>query len=67
MKYYNVVKTQEYKFFVFGNNKVTLKDDYSYSYETPVKTTGLFNHFTKQACFDIYSVINSFKMPENIK
>lgn len=64
--FFKMVKTQEYKFFVFGNQKVTLKDDYSYSYETPVKTNGLFNYFTKQACFDIYSVLNSFKMPENI-
>ena len=66
-KFFKMVKTQEYKFFVFGNQKVTLKDDYSYSYESPVKTTGLFNYFTKQVCFDIYTVINSFKMPENIK
>ena len=66
-KFFKMVKSTEYKFFVFGNNKVTLKDDYSYIFETPVKTTGLYNYFTKQACFDIYSVINSFKMPENIK
>lgn len=66
-KFFKMVKTQEYKFFVFGNQKVTLKDDYSYSYETPVKTTGLYNYFTKQACFDIYTVINSFKMPDVIQ
>lgn len=63
-KFFKMVKTTEYKFFVFGNQKVTLKDDHSYSYETPVKTTNLYNYFTKQACFDIYSLLNSFKMPD---
>lgn len=66
-KFFKMVKTTEFKFFVFGNQKVTLKDDYSYIYESPVKTTGLFNYFTKQVCFDIYSVLNSFKMPDVVK